>query len=399
MVGTLGDIGNIVLQAQQPEEQEETTFGNNIILQEGGDTPEAQDARINSAIQSIAGPKSPEQLEAASQVAAEGIAQQRATGDNPLKDEMRVLAENKENPGRVFKLLEAANLDETKYLGALGATLIMGAVGAGIGGKMGALHAIKGGAEQSLKEFEDDEATKREIAKEGRGIENLKKTEAIKAAFREPKKTDAEKIEFEADRAEAIDRRKNEVKREAEIQKAVDGLDLTIASGERVLDQLKKLDDQTWLGFKWRKNMVVDSPEYRAAKNMRLWVFDMLKEKQGSRPSDLDLKNMIDAIEGNAWGGQDGVVKLYEQALNNMKLEREVRAAQLAGKPLTPRQADYDATRSQREGVVSVKKRNAIATYLGRGMSPEDIKKLAAEVNMEVTDAEIEAVDSLRRDA
>lgn len=152
--------------------------GDLLTLAQGFSNPRGLEALIDE----VAGPDATEEEKAAGVLRAKKdqmLKEENGYGDPDLDPGKELVKAFAEDPAGGAELVKSAGGELDEYLGALLTTIVPAIAGAAIGGKRGALHAVKGAGQGLLKTIEK----KDEIEKEQRELQAEMDLEAFKAGL------------------------------------------------------------------------------------------------------------------------------------------------------------------------------------------------------------------------
>lgn len=300
--------------------------------------------------------------------ASEGALQARAIFEDPKAQE---------NAGGVLRSIEQAGGDVVESMGGLLSIVLPVLAGAAIGGKRGALAAGKGYGEQKLKEMdaqrESDLKREEEKLRSERDFEEAKTLEEIReSGALERKKLELEKkgdeVAQAGEKTLQTGRAKNLIKAEEASQEAQGFL----AVGEDILSRFgTATKGKGWLGFQVaRKFSTTELGQLQA--EVDGLVFDIVKAKQGSRPSDFDVQTLLKIVRGDWTASPQVAYDLLKQTLDNSEKYIEAR--------LEAAKAQYYGKELSKETSATLKKANQselLAREMG-SLGEQRIKQLMA---------------------
>jgi hypothetical protein len=195
--------------------------------------------------------------------------------------------------------------------------------GAAIGGKRGAAAGFVGAGESQIKREEAEEKTAREDERyESRRVDaledygaKLEMKEAIEGGEGRKAERDFEQFKRKEDY-------KNDSKRRAAAQEEYDKAQPVIEIGKDVSKDLEGMIERREVGGRVSyqlKGGFTASDIGKLRSRMRLWAMDIVKQKQGSRPSDFDVKMVLKAVQGDFSSSPQDTLDLINQTLGDME--------------------------------------------------------------------------------
>lgn len=272
-------------------------------------------------------------------------AQKVLDGNQPSEGALRAREafkdpEAQKNADAVIQNEESAGGDVVESMGGLLSLVLPVLAGAAIGGGRGAAAAAVGAGEHYLEEDKAKKDSAREEAKADRAskrdFEEAKQLEEIQQAgamgraelAQMGKKTPEEEAQAEGDKA-LVRGRANNLLRAEEDQQTAQGF---LRVGEDILGRFgKATKGKGWARFQLeRKFSTTELGQLQSEVNGL--VFDIVKAKQGSRPSDFDVQALMKIVNGD-WTADPAVAyKLLKQTLENSEkfINARVEAARAA---------------------------------------------------------------------
>lgn len=383
---------------------------------------------IKQMTKDIGGGATPREEEDALMVAQEDM-KDRQAGGRGLPELEQAKKEIAENPNNVGELLSRkTGSDRVTSLGALISLVLPVVAGMAVGGRQGKRIAARGvvGAgtelqrglledEKRARDLEDfnlkedatirqeNRADERLIEKEGRALENAKELARYKKSidpgegglsFEEKK---ARKVEMT--RAET--RARNEENRFKETQRDLDKLNPIIGRGRHLLEEAREVfganeKERKQKGIGWFDRLVgrkvpSDSKVSLVTASIRSWATDVLKQKQGGRPSDKDMEIVLELIEGGTLTGPAGALARFERAIEEYESYRDAKEKILAERDMTDEEVatvrSYEAKAKEDDEVSYV-----VKTAAANGKSFEDVKKALATQGVKLEKLEWDAI-------
>lgn len=300
-----------------------------------------QQEMLRVAIAKHAPDAPPEAIERAKQRAVVDMEKQRAGKPGTLQAEKEELAASPDNAKGIIDSKDNP-VDREKSLGAMISLLLPIIAGAAISGKTGAARGFAGAAEQDLAQRKlDDERRYEEKIYDERRPHKVEDAVKIAAARREPQKTDKEKLAFEKEKLKQAEG----VKRESDLRKQVDDGGKLVNQAKGVLEEFKAVaGDQNWLEYQFKSLFDFTETSEKAAQ-LKSIIFDIVKQKQGSRPSDYDVKQLMKIGMGGITANGETVVQRMENVIKSYERDIEYTQRLLDGSVSDEERIAYEASK------------------------------------------------------
>lgn len=321
--------------------------------------------------------------------------QEQITGekDPGLEARRQELAANPEAAKDIADIRKDQGEGRGETMGALLSLILPVLAGAALGGKRGALHASVGAGKGRLKVIDQE----REDAKE---LEAAAARRAEKKADREAAQDDRKDLaEFKAGLGgnskedklayeEEKKRRLNKVDREdAAAQEADDARFITAQMGDILQEAEVVYGDNSFLNKKLRETFDQASPEALLKDRIIQMTFDIVKLKQGSRPSDYDVQALLQTVRGNQLTGPEGALARLRQLKKDMdlfiKIKEEIRDS---GKVSDATQKAKDAYDTRQEKNKADPDVVAVLALARQGKNKEAIKAQMEQNKIKMTE-------------
>lgn len=282
---------------------------------------------INDLAKTAAPNATPEQV-----TAAKVLAIRRLSGKGSTEGVEKAISDFSsapEDPEVIMRSKEASGDSLTESLGGLFSLVLPVIIGGAIAGKRGALHAAVGAGSQKLSDMER-EKDKRDRLAEIEANANIR-AGASDLAFQRQLALVEERQKAKPSIEEKLDERRqmNEVDRKSKaLGKAEDayvGAQSFLVTGDTILKDFKEATKgMSWGEFQASRE-ISGSAIGQLQSRVKSLVFDIVKAKQGSRPSDFDVKTLMKIVTGDFTAGPETAYTLLNNALKDSKTFVEAR--------------------------------------------------------------------------
>lgn len=295
------------------------------------DGPDEIAQKLNQFMDDVAPGMTPQEKAHAQVLAGESLSGASTTpGVEKTKAEASAPAVQA-NPEAFIEAKREAGENITETMGGLLSLIIPVLAGAAIGGKRGALYSAVGAGAQRLKDIESKKEEERGISKEERvfkrqkELENIQTENAIKVeAAKAGQKPSLEDKIAERSALNRVDANFDSLK------KAQDEYDTTagfLANGKQILSEFgEATKGESWASFQISKRFS-SSDLGKLQSRVQGLVFDIVKAKQGSRPSDFDVKTLMKIVTGDFTASPKDAYTLLKNALEDSERYATARLA------------------------------------------------------------------------
>lgn len=290
---------------------------------------------------------SDEDVEAVLPIATRSTKAQAEGEPDPLLDQKRDIALAGDNVEGLFRQKQSEGEDMEAYTGALLSILIPALAGVALGGKRGALHALKGAGEFEVKRREEERQNRadqeraditatNQLMRDQLNFERQRMRDERLEEGRDRRagaRNDAMSIEQSVKKVGAEEAERLRVRDVADRKKALDAEEPFLARGESIVEEARKILKGKWGVTKTLEGELVPGSDVAQLQaRITRWAFDVIRSQE-SRPSDFDIKGFLKTIQGPAFlTSGDAAVKFLEQSVGDMREAREIRIRQLEGR-------------------------------------------------------------------